>query len=470
MKELSTNLTAVVKTRFGPSRKITRHNGGKQGSRLMGRLFSKQMDTISENFISQDNLNIKVNSKLSIGALVWVDDVLSCTLGIRNQRSVLETVDDFARRNKLEWGESKCKVMQVGKKVKVPEKWQLGEKNISNTTSYKYLGDTITNDGKNKTNLELKENKIQATIRQINTTASSDVMRGVESKVLLILFQKCIETSLINNSESWTLSKTEEQQLDKIGIKAMKRLFNLPTTTPSAAIIHSFGILYMTQSVDTKRFMYLHKVLNREDEQHWTKIMLNHLNSLQMGWARSLNDKLAQYQLETDWGKIRLKSKMEWKRDVEKAVDKVNKEKIMSNCTSETPQGTKINTKTKYTHHQITNNEGEYKREPLKEVIQGDRQRSKTLILARHGMLECGANFKGTMLEKCRECNVTDNEYHRLNECTKWKDLNQADSPEKFVFENIYSNDADILKLIIGAIENVWEFRYANGRMKKSLL
>ena len=212
LKELSTNLTAVVKTRFGPSRKITRHNGGKQGSRLMGRLFSKQMDTISENFISQDNLNIKVNSKLSIGALVWVDDVLSCTLGIRNQRSVLETVDDFARRNKLEWGESKCKVMQVGKKVKVPEKWQLGEKNISNTTSYKYLGDTITNDGKNKTNLELKENKIQATIRQINTTASSDVMRGVESKVLLILFQKCIETSLLNNSESWTLSKTEEQQ------------------------------------------------------------------------------------------------------------------------------------------------------------------------------------------------------------------------------------------------------------------
>ena len=140
LKELSTNLTAVVKTRFGPSRKITRHNGGKQGSRLMGRLFSKQMDTISENFISQDNLNIKVNSKLSIGALVWVDDVLSCTLGIRNQRSVLETVDDFARRNKLEWGESKCKVMQVGKKVKVPEKWQLGEKNIATPLPTSTLG------------------------------------------------------------------------------------------------------------------------------------------------------------------------------------------------------------------------------------------------------------------------------------------------------------------------------------------
>ena len=314
----------------------------------MGRLFSKQMDTLSEEFINQDKSNIKLNSKLNLGALVWIDDVLSCTLGLTNQKSVLKSVDEFARKNKLEWGESKCQVMQIGKKVKVPDEWPLGEKNIKNTTSYKYLGDTITNDNKNKRNLELKENKIQATIRQINTTAASDVMRGVESQVLLILFEKCIMTSFLNNCESWTLSKVEEEQIDRIGVKSMKRLFNLPTTTPSAAVVHSLGILYMTQAVDMKRFMYLHKVLNRNDE-HWTKAMLLHLNTVQTGWAKSINEKLAQYQLETDWERIRLKSKREWKRNVDEAVDKANKEKIVKNCTTETPQGTKINTKTKYT-------------------------------------------------------------------------------------------------------------------------
>ena len=68
---------------------------------------------------------------------------------------------------------------------KVLNSWKLGEKRITNTTHYKYLGDTITNDNKNKRNLEIRENRIQSTIRQINTTASSDVMRGVETAVLL---------------------------------------------------------------------------------------------------------------------------------------------------------------------------------------------------------------------------------------------------------------------------------------------
>ena len=126
--------------------------------------------------------------------------------------------------------------MQIGKKIKVQEEWELGEKKIKNTTAYKYLGDTVTNDGKNKINLEIRENKITATIRQINTTASSDIMKRVETTVILTLYEKSVIPTLIHNCESWTLSITEENQIDKIGVKALKRLFNLPTTTPSVAI------------------------------------------------------------------------------------------------------------------------------------------------------------------------------------------------------------------------------------------
>ena len=56
----------------------------------------------------------------------------------------------------------------------------------------------------------------------------------------------------------------------------MKRLFGLPTTTPNTTIIHSFGLLYITQAIDQKQFIYLHKILSREDG-HWTKKMLLHL-------------------------------------------------------------------------------------------------------------------------------------------------------------------------------------------------
>ena len=85
------------------------------------------------------------------------------------------------------------------------------------------------------------------TIRQINTTASSEIMRGIETKVLLTLYETSVIPSLLNNCESWTLTKADETQIDKIGIQMLKRLFNLPTTTPSTSIIYSLGLLYMTQ-------------------------------------------------------------------------------------------------------------------------------------------------------------------------------------------------------------------------------
>ena len=85
-------------------------------------------------------------------------------------------------------------------------------------------------------------------------------------------------------------------------------------------------------------------------------------------------------------------------------------------------------------------------------------------------MLECGANYKGTMPETCRRCDAIDNESHRLNECTNWEHLNRAGHQEKYPFNDIYSEDIETVYNIIEEIEKVWEFRHTNGRMRNSTL
>ena len=87
---------------------------------------------------------------------------------------------------------------------------------------------------------------------------------------------------------------------------------------------------------------------------------------------------------------------------------------------------------------------------------------TRTLILARNSMLECESNFKGTLPEICRSCDVKDDENHRLNYCTQWEDTNQAEHEEKYDFL-----DNEILVPIMTYIERVWELKYANGRMKR---
>ena len=126
--------------------------------------------------------------------------------------------------------------------------------------------------------IQIRENKVAATVRQINTTASSDIMRGVEARVIPMLYEKSVVPCLTYNCESWMLTPLEEKMADKIGLHALKQLFNLPTTTPDAAVVFNFGQLYISQEIDKRRLIYLHKLLLRT-ENHWTKKMLLHLQS-----------------------------------------------------------------------------------------------------------------------------------------------------------------------------------------------
>ena len=87
--------------------------GGKQGSKLTGRMFSKLMDVLSELMMEQKK-GIKITDDFTIGVLLWVDDVVSCVEGDKEQENMLKQIDNFAKDHKLQWGNDKCKVMPIG--------------------------------------------------------------------------------------------------------------------------------------------------------------------------------------------------------------------------------------------------------------------------------------------------------------------------------------------------------------------
>ena len=203
LKNLNEQLKANIKTRFGLTRTIEMEIGGKQGSRLTGRMFSKLMDTLAED-IEPTGEGFHIDDSLTIGCLLWVDDVVSCVEGKENQEKMLERIADFANKHKLRWGADKCRVMRIGKHDEEKQKWNLGVLTIDETDTYKYLGDIVTSDGKNQKNLETRKNKAFAATSGINSIAGTSILQKVETKVLLELHDKVILSALITNAEAWT--------------------------------------------------------------------------------------------------------------------------------------------------------------------------------------------------------------------------------------------------------------------------
>ena len=125
----------------------------------------------------------------------------------------------------------------------------------------------------------------------------------------------------------------------------------------------------------------------------------------------------------------------------------------------------KVKTKTAYIYHDIHG--GTFNNEALPEIMSLNKVHTKTILLARCGMLECGKNFKGTIPVFCRECGEVDDESHRLNRCVIWKHLNFSETAEVIDFDVIYENDLEKLSPVIKSIQRVWELHHGNGSMKK---
>ena len=87
-------------------------------------------------------------------------------------------------------------------------------------------------------------------------------------------------------------------------------------------------------------------------------------------------------------------------------------------------------------------------------------------MIARFGMLQCGKNHQGTIEKSCDACNCIDDENHRINYCTKWKDKNLSESAIKVDFNDIYSSDLDTVRALIPHIESIWNTKNAQGSIR----
>ena len=461
LKNLSMELKAIIKTRFGNTREINMEIGGRQGSSLTGRLFAKLMDMLAEELGLTDK-GYELSEELKIAVLLWVDDVVSCVDGENNQKDILRIVDEFAIKHKLKWGAHKCNIMRVGKHKEPTKEWKLGELTIQETNTYKYLGDSITSDGKNTLNIETRGHKIKASTITINTIASNEVLKKVETSVLLELHDKVNIPSLLMNAESWNLNTGEKTEIDKIEINALKSLFDLPLHMPTPAIRFAFGTLYTEIHIDKKRLLYLHKLVTR-DTTHWTQRALTTLEELNIGWAKSIKDTLESYKLPTEFHTIKTISRNDWKKQITTETEKRHRERLHKDCYKN--KNGEQTTKTKTAS--IINNIAQetYIRKPSKELLECSKQETKTIMIARYRMLECGQNLKGSMQEICNTCGEIDNENHRLNHCKNFEDINFYHDIDKVDFESINSDDIKVLRDIIPKIERVWNTRNAHGTM-----
>ena len=423
IKELNSNLTARLKTKYGRTRQINIKDSIRQGGVLSVIQYALIMDEINKEITRQKAGPILINTNEHIGCLLWMDDVALVADNAEDLQNMLNITYDVANKYHIEFGMAKSKILKIGKGKENPNLY-LGNDKLEYVQTYKYLGITMNNKGNLENHIKEIKKKTEAAYQTILAIMGNKCYNNVELQTAWKLVETCIQPIITYGGETWSLNKKEEKEINRIQENIIRRILMVPQSTPTESLYIETGLLDIT-TITTKNRLNMEKRLHKHPERLATKIM----------------------EIGTKGG---------WK-------DKTTKMKTTINPEMETITASDINKK--YANKINTMAEGKTKTQFLlsntawKPGIRPNymnkltRMEASAIFKARTRMIDVKNNFRGKYNDtKCRKCDAeTETQEHILEECPGI----HKDNSTKVTRNDIFQDEHTALKATIGKITHI---------------
>ena len=132
----------------------------------------------------------------------------------------------------------------------------------------KYLGDILSNDGKNVKNIAARKNRGHGTISQIMSMLDDICFGKFYFEVAIILRDTLLISSLLTNAEAWyNLTLSDIRELESIDETLLRRILECPVSTPREMLYLDLGVIPIRYIIMMRRLNFLKYIL-LEDNKH----------------------------------------------------------------------------------------------------------------------------------------------------------------------------------------------------------
>ena len=343
---------------------------------------------------------------------VFVDDMLG--IGSAGMIEAMEPKMKFLEDTKkftYNTGEGKSEIMEIevnkrNKKEKPTIKVKKGA--IGYTEKYKYLGDLYDKTGKNMSKVKHKMGKASFIASEVKQAGSYGEVGKADTDVRMLLMESMVKPTLLSSTETWVNIRREEiESINRGHYQVLRKVFEQRENTPYYGILAETGYWPYSYIVVYKKLMYLHLLLNSEENRIARKIIVNQKNGeeLKKNWYNEINYWLQKLELKEEESKITTMLKSEWKKVVKERIFEAVKEEV-----TEKLQTTKL---------RFVEDIGkkEYVRECRMEEV-------KEIMKIRLNMTELKPNFGGKYRDRlCPACQEEDETTEHVVQCQVYKSL-----------------------------------------------
>ena len=245
------------------------------------------MDEISKELINSNIQPIKTGNEETMGCFLWMDDVVLINTNRNTLQEMLDITYKVASRYRIKFGSQKSKVLTIGK----PDNHKtltIGNTELEETETYKYLGMTLNNKGTLQNHIEDIKGKVHIATQTILNVAAYQDYRIIEMETIWKLYKTCIVPIITYSAEAWNPTAEEYRQLEDIQNTALRNILDTNNKTPIAALQIQSGLPIIKEKIHEVQINYYAKKIRTDD----TKFIEG------TQWEKKINKNLETYNIK----------------------------------------------------------------------------------------------------------------------------------------------------------------------------
>ena len=237
---------------------------------------------------------------IQIDQLSFVDDLVEMSKSANgtNEKSISNEV--FEKKTRLNFKTCKCKVLPMNLKESV--KFYLDGDVMEEVDDHVYLGTIISKNGDRRKDMEDRLKKANSVSNEIVQICKETELSSVRLRYVKLLITSCLDSKIKYGCALWNVIKSKKaiEDINKIKPALVKRVLQLPQSTPSDAILYEFGINELSLEILLEKIILAIDVLNKDDDRVAKKLLTELLPKNVNGFCSELSDACRMLKLSLD--------------------------------------------------------------------------------------------------------------------------------------------------------------------------
>ena len=207
---------------------------------------------------------VVVINGVKIPRILYVDDMLEILKSFAEMKVSNVGNESFERANRIEFKPCKCKAIC---KNCVPEHTELDGVKLEVVDEHKYVGTIVGADGR-KSDMAKRVCDCKGVLNEIAEVCKTTGVSEIRMIYIRMLLNACFKAKFKHGCEVWDkLKNSDRSTVNKLIPDTLKRIFEVPKSTPAAAIIHESGVVDLDLEIAMEQVLLAVEVRKMDDNR-----------------------------------------------------------------------------------------------------------------------------------------------------------------------------------------------------------